>query len=118
MSNKILPIAPAMANLTKRPIVIQDLIAHATYISLDNLDAGDRFLYAAEATFQRLAELPAIGKLSSFSNPKLAQVRQFPIKGFNKYIIFYQIHPETVEILRVLQGSQNLEFILEQEPSP
>jgi hypothetical protein len=29
-----------MANLTKRPIVIQDLIAHATYISLDNLDAG------------------------------------------------------------------------------
>lgn len=107
-----------MINLTKRPIVIQDLIAHATYISLDNLDASDRFLSAAEATFQRIAEFPTIGKLSGFSTPKLAQMRQYPIKGFNKYIIFYQVHPETVEIIRVLHGSQDLEFILEQDPSP
>ncbi|ASC72024.1 hypothetical protein XM38_029780 [Halomicronema hongdechloris C2206] len=76
-----------MANLIKRPVVIQDLIDHATYISRDNLDAGDRFIYAAEATFQRIAELPAIGKLSGFTTPKLAQVRQYPIKGFNKHII-------------------------------
>lgn len=107
-----------MANLTKRPIVIQDLIAHATYVSLNNLDAGDRFLYAAEATFQRIAEFPGIGRLSGFSNPTLAQVRQYPIKDFRKYIIFYQIYSETVEIIRVLHGAQNLEFILEQEPSP
>jgi hypothetical protein len=32
-----------MANLIKRPIIIQDLIAHATYISLGNLEAGDRY---------------------------------------------------------------------------
>jgi len=106
-----------MANLLKRPIVIQDLIAHATYISFDNLDAGDRFLYAAEATFQRIAEMPGIGRLSGFSNPAIAQIRQYPIKGFNKYIIFYQISPETVEVVRVLHGAQNLEFILDQEPS-
>jgi toxin ParE1/3/4 len=105
-----------MVDLIKRPIVIQDLIDHATYISLDNLDAGDRFLYAAEATFKRLTELPGIGKLSGFSNSKLAQIRQYPIKGFNKYIVFYQISPEAVEIIRVLHGAQNLEFILEQEP--
>ncbi len=80
-----------MANLIKRPIVIQDLIAHATYISLDNLDASDRFLYVAEATFQRIAELPSIGRLSGFSNPAIAQVRQYPIKGFNKYIIFIKL---------------------------
>lgn len=29
-----------MVDLIKRPIVIQDLINHATYISLNNLDAG------------------------------------------------------------------------------
>ncbi|MEB3213791.1 MAG: hypothetical protein VKL39_20755 [Leptolyngbyaceae bacterium] len=39
-----------MANLIKRPIVIPDLIAHATYLSHENLDAGDRFLYSAEDT--------------------------------------------------------------------
>jgi toxin ParE1/3/4 len=107
-----------MANLIKRPIIIQDLIAHATYISHENLDAGDRFLYATEATFQQLAKFPAIGKLSGFSNPMLAQVRQYPVKGFKKYIIFYQLHPETVEVIRVLHGAQNLEFILEQDQSP
>jgi toxin ParE1/3/4 len=101
-----------MANLTKRPIVIQSLIAHGIYISLDNLDAGDRFLYATEATFQRITELPAIGKLSGFMTPTLAQIRQYPVKGFNKYIIFYQIQPDTMD------GAQNLEFILGQEPSP
>ena len=50
--------------------------------------------------------------------PTLAQVRQYPVKGFSKYIIFYQIQPDTVEIIRVLHGAQNLEFILKQEPSP
>jgi toxin ParE1/3/4 len=86
---KTLPIAAAIANLSKRPIVVQDPIDHATYIAANNLDAGDRFLYAAEATFQRLAELPAIGKLSGFSHPQLTDIRQYPIKGFRNYLIFY-----------------------------
>jgi toxin ParE1/3/4 len=104
-----------MPSLTKRPVVIQDIINYATYISTDNLDAGDRFIYATEDTFRRLANMPAIGKFSGFTNPKLVNVRQYPVKGFKNYLVFYQIHPNTVEVLRVLQGSQNLEFILEQE---
>ncbi|MEM9217793.1 MAG: type II toxin-antitoxin system RelE/ParE family toxin [Cyanobacteria bacterium P01_F01_bin.150] len=104
-----------MASLIKRPIVIQDLIDHATYISLDNLDAGDRFLYAAEDTFQQIAKFPGIGRLSGFTTPAIANVRQYRIKGFNRYIIFYQSHSDMVEIIRVLHGAQNLEFILEQE---
>jgi toxin ParE1/3/4 len=91
-----------MPELVKRPIVIQDLIAIADYISADNLDAGDRFLYAAEAAFQQLARLPGIGKLSGFNHPEVTQIRQFPIKGFKNYLILYQIHPETVEVVRVL----------------
>ena len=102
-----------MAKINKRPIVIQDLIAHATNISLENLDASDRFLYSAEATFNVIAQFPSIGRLSNFSHSQLTQVRQYQIKGFTKYIIFYQIQfPETVEILRVLHGSQYLESIL------
>jgi len=78
-----------MAQLIKRAVVIQDLIDIATYISRDNLDAGDRFLYAAEATFQQIAKLPGIGKLSGFSHPKLIQIRQYPVKGFKNYLIYY-----------------------------
>lgn len=41
-----------MAEICKRPIVIQDLINQATYIAENNLEAGERFLVAAETTFQ------------------------------------------------------------------
>jgi toxin ParE1/3/4 len=104
-----------MLNLIKRAVVIQDLIDIATYISGDNLDAGDRFLYAAEATFQQIAKLPGIGKLSGFTHPKLTQVRQYPVKGFKNYLIYYQIQGEIVDVMHVLQGAQDIATILQQE---
>ncbi len=104
-----------MLNLIKRAVVIQDLIDISTYISRDNLDAGDRFLYAAEATFQQIAKLPGIGKLSGFTHPKLTQVRQYPVKGFKNYLIYYQIQGEIVDVMHVLQGAQDIATILQQE---
>ena len=106
-----------MPNLAKRAIVIQDLINIATYISRDNLDAGDRFLYAAEATFQQIAKTPEIGRLSGFTHPKLPQVRQYPVKGFKNYLIYYQLQPETIDILHVLHGAQDIETLLQQQTS-
>jgi toxin ParE1/3/4 len=99
-------------SLNKRAIVIQDLIAIATYISIDNLDAGDRFLYAAEATFQKIAKLPEIGRISGFAHPELTQIRQYPIKGFKNYLIFYRLQTDAIDIMRVLHGAQEIEFIL------
>lgn len=104
-----------MPKLIKRAVVIQDLIDIATYISQDNLDAGDRFLYAAEATFQQITKLPGIGRFSGFTHPRLTQVRQYPVKGFKNYLIYYQIQEEIIDIMRVLQGSQNTVSILQQE---
>jgi toxin ParE1/3/4 len=106
-----------MRRVAKRPIIIQDLITHATYISNDNLDAGDRFLYAAEATFQQLAQFPTVGKLSGFTHPLLIQVRQYPIKGFKNYLILYQIAPDSIDIIRILHGAQDLQNILATEIS-
>jgi toxin ParE1/3/4 len=104
-----------MPELIKRDVVIQDLIHISTYISQDNLDAGDRFLYAAEATFQQIAKMPGIGKLCNFNHPRLSQVRQFPVKGFKKHLIYYQIQGEIIDIMHVFQGSQNIVSILQQE---
>jgi toxin ParE1/3/4 len=104
-----------MPKLIKRAVVIQDLIDIATYISLDNLDAGDRFLYATEATFQQIAKLHGMGRLSGFTHPKLTQVRQFPVKGFKNYLIYYQIQGEIIDVMHVFQGSQNITKILRRE---
>ena len=104
-----------MLKLIKRPIIIQDLINAANYISAENLDAGDRLLYAAEDTFRQIAQFPGIGRLSGFIYPEATQIRQFPIKGFRNYLILYQINPENIEIIRVLHGAQDLESILIEE---
>lgn len=45
-----------MGTVTKRPQVIRDLIELATYIAEDNLNASDRFLAAADETFQNWRE--------------------------------------------------------------
>jgi toxin ParE1/3/4 len=107
-----------MPQLNKRPIVIQDLVEISTYISYDNLDAGDRFIYAAEATFQLIAKTPGIGRLSGFTNPEVVQVRQYPVKGFPNYLILYQLTEDTIDIIRVLHGARNLESTLSETENP
>ena len=104
-----------MPNLIKRAVVIQDLIAISTYISVYNLDAGDRFLYAAESTFQQLVKMPGLGRFCGFTHPKLTQVRQYPVKGFKKYLIYYQLQSDITDVIHVLHGSQDIEALLKQE---
>jgi toxin ParE1/3/4 len=101
-----------MSEVSKRPQVIRDLIEIATYIAEDNLDASDRFLAAAEATFNQLAKMPQIGKLCQFSNPMLAGIRQQAIKGFKKYFVFYRPIDSGLEILRVIHSARDIEAIL------
>ncbi|MDY6785265.1 MAG: type II toxin-antitoxin system RelE/ParE family toxin [Cyanobacteriota bacterium] len=101
--------------VNKRPQVIRDLIELATYIAEDDLEASERFLTVAEQTFKQLGNLPRMGKLSQFSNPKLVDVRQQPIKGFRKYLVFYRPTDLGVEILRVIHGARDLEAILDED---
>jgi toxin ParE1/3/4 len=104
-----------MNKVSKRPQVIQDLIGLATYIAEDNLDASDLFLQAAEETFKQLGEIPQMGKFCQFSDHDLAGIRQQAIKGFRKYLIFYRLTDEGVEILRVIHGARDIEAILEED---
>ena len=106
-----------MGEIYKRPQVIQDLIEIATYIANNDLDSSDRFLRAAEETFKQLGKMPQSGKKSYFSNNRLQNIRQLTLKGFKKYLVFYQIIPTGVEIIRVLHGSREIEAILENDNS-
>lgn len=104
-----------MSKVNKRPQVIRDLIELATYIAQDNLDASESFLAAAEETFKQLAKMPQMGKLSQFSNPILADVRQQAVKGFKRCLVFYRPSDSGVEILRVIHGARDIEAILDED---
>jgi len=43
---------------------------------------------------------------------RMGEIRQWRIKDFQDYLIFYQIQDDRVEILRVLHGVRDLEDIL------
>ncbi len=43
-----------MGEVQKCPQVMHDLIEIATYIAAHDIDNGEQFLYAAEATFKQL----------------------------------------------------------------
>ena len=91
-----------------RPKADNDLVEGARWIRGDNPQAARRFLDAAFDAFQRLAEFPESGPLARFKNRRLAGVRFCVLPPpFNRWLIFYQIKNDEVEILRVIYGTQN-----------
>jgi plasmid stabilization system protein ParE len=49
-----------------------DLLEHLDYIGVDNPDAALRFIEAVEQAFERLSEMPEIGSVRHFNNPRLS----------------------------------------------
>lgn len=75
--------------IIRPPRVKRDLINHFAYLLEHNPDAAERFLKAAEATFQKLSKLPGLGHLWLSSLERLQGVRVWPlIPRFRKYLVF------------------------------
>ncbi|MBD2175674.1 type II toxin-antitoxin system RelE/ParE family toxin [Pseudanabaena sp. FACHB-1998] len=90
----------------------QDLRQQANYIlATGNREAAERFLESAEYTFNQLAITPNIGK--NLQLPDISAIRQWRLKNFKEYLIFYTIQEQKVEILRVLHGARDLENLID-----
>ena len=72
---------------------------------------------AAEAAFDRLQSLPDIGKIRRFQHPDLANIRSWPIPGFEKHVVFYKADFAQVDVLRVIHAARDLISILGPEDS-
>jgi toxin ParE1/3/4 len=101
--------------LVIRPRADQDITEHARYIARDNVEEGLRFYEAVEETLQRLAAFPKMGRERQYRNPRLTGLRQWYVKGFEKYLIFYRSFSGGIEVIRVLRGERDIEVILADE---
>ena len=97
--------------ITRLPEVRRDLVEIADYISGDSFDAAERFLTAAEQTFQFLAINHEAGQLCQFADPACVGMRTWPVDGFRNHLIFYRATEEGVEIARVLDGARDIEAL-------
>lgn len=84
------------------PSAIQDLNAIADYFLLTNVDVGENWFKEFNHKCQNLLKFPNMGKSYSYIQPDL---RGLPLKG---YIIFYRVENEVVEIVRIVNGRQDL----------
>ena len=98
--------------IEKRALAKQDLREQAEYIRQDSPRSALRFLEAAEKAFHDLAMQPGLGIPEVCDSPHLAELRCWPIRGFEKHLIFYFPKPDGIEVIRVLHGSRDIQSIL------
>jgi toxin ParE1/3/4 len=94
-----------MSRYIVAPSASQDLNNIADYFLAVNVAAGEKLFIKFSKKFQQLAQFPNLGRSYSHIRQSL---RGLPLDG---YIIFYRVVDDTVEILRIVNGRQDLEAL-------
>lgn len=84
-----------------------DLLDIWLYIAQDNVTAADYLVERLEQRCQTLGASPMLGS----KRDDLVMGMRYLIEG--NYAIFYRIHQDTVEILRVLHGARDFPTIFQ-----
>jgi len=89
-------------NFILAPSTTHDLNRLSQYFLETNVEAGERLFKALNQKFYHLTQFPNIGKPYPHLDPN--------IRGLlvEKYIIFYRVTETQVEIVRVVDGRQDL----------
>lgn len=91
------------------PSASQDLNNIAEYFLKVNVQAGEKFFLKFSHKCQQLIQFPHLGRPYTHMNPSL---RGLSLDG---YIIFYRFIDETLEILRIVNGRQDLDILFDHE---
>ena len=78
---------------------------------LDNAGepVAERFLAAFDATVERLAQIPELGRRRRFRDPELGGLRSLAVRGrFGAHLIFYRGSEAGISIERVMHGARDL----------
>jgi toxin ParE1/3/4 len=94
---------------------MRDINEYADYISQNSIDAALRFYESVSETTRMIAEHPARWPRYEPADPRAGEIRRRAVIGFDKYLIFYRIGDDAVEILRVMHGSRDIHSILANE---
>lgn len=100
--------------IRRNPRVKQDILELPRYIARDSFDAGMRFFDAVEQTLAKLAEMPGMGAIRGFDNPKFSDVRSRSVDGFGNHLIFYRKIPGGIEVLRVIHSARDIDAEFEE----
>ncbi len=89
------------------PEASQDLDKIFDYFASNNVEAGERFVLTFENKCEKLLRFPNMGRSYNDIEPSL---RGIPL---DNYIILYRLIDNGIEIVRVVSGYRNLEYLFE-----
>lgn len=105
-----------MARIIVSVLARLDLQEHFDYLAENNYDKALEFFDATRQTFADLARRPHIGSPYLGRRDRFQKLRRWPVKGFKRYLIFYRPQIESIEIVRVLYGTQDIAALLGRSP--
>ena len=106
----------AVKRIRITPQAERDLNNEVVYLAEEaDAETGIRFFEAAHETFRGLLDMPGMGRIRALNNPRLADIRQWSVSGFEKHLIFYRIVVSGIDIVRVLHGARDIDRVLDEE---
>lgn len=102
-----------MRRVVRKPAARIDIISIAVHFGEVDLALMERFLNAAESTIAYLAEHSDVAPFAGLDD--YPNLRRWPIKGFNQYLIFHITDENTLTIIRVMHGAQDVPRAIEDD---
>jgi len=100
-------------HFTIRPLAWHEINKQLDYLEEQaGREAAERFLDQLIRSFDTLTHMPKMGPLCGFHKPATRRIRRWPVKGFENWLIFYQVRRYGVEVVHVLHGARDIESLL------
>ena len=81
----------------------------AWYVENAGEEVAWRFFEEVDRTLGKLERQPDLGRLRRFRHSSLQGLRSFQVSPpFNRFLVFYRIDGEVIQVLRMLHGSRDL----------
>jgi plasmid stabilization system protein ParE len=100
-----------------RQAASNDIVRQFRYylLSADAPEIAIRFREAVKRTIQSLSQNAYVGPRYSSSNPRVQNLRSWPVAGFEAIRIYYALEADALHIIRILHGKRDVRQILENE---
>ena len=92
--------------LLKRPQALVDIEECFEYLLAEDIDTALKFYKSVSETIKSLRNYPFVGRHIETDDLSLMQIRYWPIKHFERYLIYYLATEETVEVIRLLHTAR------------
>ena len=100
-----------------RQTASDDIVRQFRYylLTVEAPEIALRFREAVRRTIQSLSQNPNVGPRYSSGNPRLQNLRSWPVAGFEAIRIYYALDADAMHIIRILHGKRDVRRILGNE---